>query len=52
MGNVSNELLKLERRANAVLQAMPELREADANLSGFEKLESIKAIAARYGVEF
>jgi hypothetical protein len=52
MGNVSTELLKLELHAQAVLAAMPELREADSMLVGFEKLESINDICKRYGLMF
>lgn len=47
---VATELLKLERHAHAVLEAMPKLRDADENLKGIEKLEAIKAIGVEYGL--
>lgn len=48
---VAQELAKLERHATAVLAAMPELKEADETLKGVEKLEAIKAIGTKYGLD-
>ena len=48
--SLSKELHRLEQHAYAVMQAMPELREADETLSGFELVKAIEEIGTRYGL--
>ena len=50
MSKVSTHLLRLERSALAVIQAMPELKNAELTLDGVERLNVMKAIGAKFNL--
>lgn len=47
---LTKELDRLEAHANAVLKALPELREADQTMTGIALVEAITEIGERYGL--